>query len=246
MAQSLKISAAPRAAQGTSASRKLRRTGWFPGVVYGAGKSNEMVQVNEREFRKTLHGHSSEHVLLDLAIEGREAFKVLLQDVQHNALTGAITHADFHQISMTEKIRVEIKVHLVGTPVGVSQGGGVLEHLLREVEVECLPGDLMEAIDVDVSALTVGQNLTVADIKLDPAKYTITSAVDLAVAMVASPTVEEEKPADAVAGAAEPEVIKEKKPDAEAAGDKKPAAGDKKPAAGGDKKPAAGDKAKAK
>lgn len=240
MAKSVKISAAQRAAKGTSAMRRLRRNGWFPGIVYGTGKANQMVQVNEREFRNSLHGHSSEHVLLDLAVEGQDVIKVLLQEVQHNALTGAITHADFHEISMTEKIRVKIPVHLFGIPTGVSQAGGVLEHLLREVEIECLPGDLMESIDIDVSALNVGENLTVGDIKLDAAKYTVTSDANLAVAMVAAPTAEEEKPAEAVA-AAEPEVIKEKKPE----GEEKPAAGEKKPAAG-EKKPAAGEKAKAK
>ena len=222
MAQALKINAAPRAAQGTSNNRRLRHTGWFPGIVYGTGKPNQMVQVNEREFRKTLQGHSSEHMLLDLEISGQNAIKVLLQEVQHNSLTGVITHADFHEISMTEKIRAEIQVHLTGLPVGVSQGGGVLEHLLREVEIECLPGDLMEAINVDVSALNVGENLSVGDIQLDKAKYTILTDAELAVAMVAAPTVEEAKPAEAE-GAAEPEVIKEKKPEAGEAKDAKDA-----------------------
>lgn len=213
MAQALKINAAPRAAQGTSNNRRLRRTGFFPGIVYGTGKPNQMVQVNEREFRKALHGHSGEHVLLDLDIAGKDVVKVLLQDVQHNSLSGGITHADFHEISMTEKIRVEIQVHLTGLPVGVSQGGGVLEHLLREVEIECLPGDLLEAINVDVSALNVGENLSVGDIQLDKAKYQILTDAGLAVAMVAAPTVEEVKPVEEGA-VAEPEVIKEKKPEA--------------------------------
>jgi large subunit ribosomal protein L25 len=154
-------------------------------------------------------------VLLDLAVQGQDVIKVLLQEVQHNSLTGSIIHADFHEISMTEKLRVEVQIHLTGTPVGVTQGGGVLEHLLREVEVECLPSDLMEFIEVDVSNLNIGDNLTVADIKLDAARYHILSQADLAVAGVAAPAAEEEKPAEeAVAGAeaAEPEVIKEKKP----------------------------------
>jgi len=215
MAQSVKVSAAPRAAKGSIESRRLRRSGWFPGVVYGAGKNNQMVQVNEHEFRKSLHGHSSEHVLLDLDIEGQESIKVLLQEVQHNSLTGRITHADFHEISMTEKLRVEIQIELTGIPVGVTQTGGVLEHLLREVEVECLPGDLMEVIHVDVSGLQVGENLSVSDIQLDASKYTIITPGGLAVAMVAAPNVEEEKPAEAAAAGAEPEVIKEKKPAAE-------------------------------
>ncbi|HMO50895.1 MAG TPA: 50S ribosomal protein L25 [Kiritimatiellia bacterium] len=215
MAQSVKVNALPRAEKGSSISRRLRRSGFFPGVVYGAGKSNQMVQVNEHEFRKSLHGHSSEHVLLDLDIQGQSPIKVLLQEVQHNSLTGQITHADFHEVSMTEKLRVEVRVELVGIPVGVTQGGGVLEHLLREVEIECLPGDLMEEIKVDVSGLGVGDNLTVADIQLDASKYEIITHGELPVAMVASPTVEEEKPAEGAA-TAEPEVIKEKKPAEEA------------------------------
>jgi len=214
MAQGIKVKALPRSGKGTSNNRRLRRSGMFPGVVYGAGKNPEMVQVNEHEFRKSLHGHASEHVLLDLEIEGGESKKVILKDVQHNALTSKITHVDFLEVSMTKKLRVEVRVHLVGTPAGVAQQGGVLEHLLREVEIECLPGDLMEAIDVDVSALNIGDNLTVADIKLDPARYQIITHGELAVAAVAAPTAEEVKPAAEAAAAApaEPEVIKEKKP----------------------------------
>lgn len=240
MASSIKVKAAPRVGKGSSASRQLRRSGWFPGVVYSKGRPGQNVQVNEHEFRKSLHGHASEHVLMDLDIEGRDSIKVLLQEVQHNSLTGAITHADFHEVSMTEKLRVEVRLELSGVPVGVTQGGGVLEFLMREVEIECLPGDLMEVIKVDVSHLNVGDNLTVADIKLDPAKYGLITHRELAVAMVAMPTVEEApKAAEAVEGAAaaEPEVIKEKKPTDEKAGDKAAEkAGDKKAAA--EKKPA--------
>lgn len=226
MAQAIKVSAALRADKGTSASKRLRRGGWFPGVVYGAGKQNCMVKINEHDFRRSLQGHSSEHVLLDLDIDGQDPVKVLLQEVQQNALTGQITHADFHEVSMTEALRVEVKLHLVGTPVGVTQGGGVLEHLLREVEIECLPGDLMEAIDIDVSGLNVGDSLCVSDIKVDSAKYAIITHGDLAVAMVAAPAVEEEvKPVEGAAaeGSSEPEVIKEKKVES----DKKAEAGDK-------------------
>lgn len=219
MAQAIKISASPRLNKGSSDCRRLRRSGSFPGIVYGAGKPQVMVEVNEHEFRKGLHGHSSEHVLLDLDIKGLETKKVILQEVQHNSLTGVITHADFHEVSMTEKLRVEIQVELIGTPVGVTQGGGVLEHLLREVEIECLPGDLMEHVELDVSALNIGENLTVGDIKLDAAKYHIITDPELAVAAVAAPAKEEEVVATPVAvegaAVAEPEVIKEKKPAAE-------------------------------
>lgn len=213
MATSIKVSAAPRAAKGSSASRRLRRGGWFPGIVYSNGKEGRMVQVNEHEFRKCLHGHASEHILMDLDLEGGESLKVLLQELQHNSLTGQITHVDFHEVSMTERLRVEVRVELAGIPVGVTQSGGVLEHLMREVEVECLPGDLMEVIKVDVSGLNVGDLLSVSDIKLDPEKYTIITDGELAVAMVSMPKVDEPKAAEeGAAGAAEPEVLKEKKP----------------------------------
>lgn len=237
MATSVKISASPRGVQGSSQSRRLRRTGWFPGVVYGVGKENQMVQVNEHEFRKSLAGHSSENVLLDLDIEGRPAIKALLQEVQRNSLTGQITHADFHEISMTEKLRIDIRIELSGTPVGVTQGGGVLEHILREVEIECLPNDLVESIKVDVSALNIGENIPVSAIKLDPSRYTIITEGSLAVAMVAAPVAEEVKPveaaveAGAAAAPAEPEVLKEKKPAAGAPAAEGKSAGDKKPAA---------------
>jgi len=212
MAEAIKINAAKRAVKGSSAGRRLRRQGLFPGVVYSAGKPGQNIQVSEHEFRKSLQGHSSEHILMDLEIDGAGALKVLLQDVQHNALTGQIMHADFHEVSMTEKLRVEVVIELVGTPVGVSMGGGVLEHLAREVEIECLPGDLMETIKVDVSGLDVGESMTVSDIQLDASKYHIISDGDVAVAMVAAPTVE--APKEGAEAAAEPEVLTAKKEEA--------------------------------
>jgi large subunit ribosomal protein L25 len=209
MATAVKVSAEPRNTTGTPDNNRLRKTGWFPGVVYGAGKDVQLVQVNEKDFTTSLHGHSSEHLMLDLEIKGQETKKVLLQEVQHNTLKGGIIHADFHEVSMTETLRVEIPVELDGTPTGVSLQGGVLEHLLREVEIECLPGDLMEIIHLDVSGLSIGDVLTVGDIQLDSAKYTVITDADLPVASVAAPTVEEE--VAPVAEGAEPEVIKEKK-----------------------------------
>jgi large subunit ribosomal protein L25 len=99
-----------------------------------------------------------------------ETKKVLLQEVQHHPVTGRILHADFQEISMTEKLRVEIPVRLSGEPAGVTQQGGVLEHILRAIEVECLPGDIVEQFDVDVSALQIGDRLSVSDIKVDAAR----------------------------------------------------------------------------
>lgn len=228
MATAIKVVAEVRTAAGSSAGRRLRRTGKFPGVVYGVGKTPMNIQLDEKIFKKALQGHASEHVMMDLDIPGVETKKVLLQEVQHHPVTGQIVHADFHEISLTEKLRIEIPLRLVGEPVGVSQQGGVLETLLRAIEVECLPTDIVEAFDVDVSALSIGDSLSASDVKLDPAKYTLVTDPSLAIAAVAAPREEEAAAPTAEATAAEPEVIKEKKEEgAEADAGKKPEAAKK-------------------
>lgn len=216
MVTAIKLTAEVRREVGSRAGRRLRRAGKFPGVVYGVGKTPVNVVVDEKAFRHAVHGHTSEHMMIDLEIPGVETKKVLLQEVQQHPITGQILHADFHEISMTEKLRLEIPVRLVGTPVGVSQQGGVLEHLLRVIEVECLPTDIVEAFDVDVSGLKIGDGLTAGDVKLDPAKYTLITDPQIAIAAVSAPRQEEAAaPVAATATSAEPEVIKEKKEEPE-------------------------------
>lgn len=216
MATAIKVEAELRSKTGTSAGRRLRRTGKFPGIVYGVGKTPMNVQLDERLFKRALYAHSGENVMLDLDIAGSETKKVLLREVQRHPITGQILHADFNEISMTEKLTIEIALELVGEPAGVSQQGGVLEHLVRTIEVECLPADIVEEFQLDVSALKIGDSLTAGEIPLDATKYTLVTDADLAVAAVAAQRAEE-APASAAA-ATEPEVIKEKKPEgAEAA-----------------------------
>jgi len=252
MAKAVKVVAEVRSTAGSSQGRRLRRGGQFPGVVYGVGKQPQNVQLDEKAFHKALSAHASEHLLMDLEITGGETKKVLLQEVQHHPISGRVIHADFHEVSMTQKLRVKIPVRLVNEPVGVVTDGGVLEYLVREVEVECLPGDIVEGFDVDVSAMKIGDTLLAGGVAMDKAKYTLITNPDLALVAVSAPREEEVVAApDAAAATAEPEVIKEKKEEgeegaaAEAGGkDAKPAAGakDAKPAAGKDAKPAAGGK----
>lgn len=239
MATAMKVQAQARTGQGTSQARRVRREGNIPGIVYGVGKTPLNVQVNARAFTRSLHAQSSEHVMMDLAIGESDVRKVLLQDVQHHPISGDIIHADFHEISLTEKLRVRVPVRLVGEPVGVSQSGGVLEFLVREVEIECLPMDIPEHLDLDVSGLNVGQGFKAGDIPLDPAKLRLIAEKDLAIAAVSAQRAEEEVAAPAAAATAEPEVLREKKPEegeaaaggkgeAKAGGEKKE---EKKPAA---------------
>lgn len=216
--KSLKVIAEPREAKGSGPMGRMRRDGFVPGVVYGEGKPAKLVQLKLHDFEQLLRGHSGEHMLMDLDIKGDQVLKVLLKEVQHHPVSGKIIHADFHEISLTRKLRIEVPVRLVGEPVGVSQQGGVLEHILREVEIECLPTDIPEQLDVDVSALNIGESLTVADIKLEAGKMALLSDPELAIAAVAAPRVEEEVAPEAAVvegAAAEPEVIREKKEEAE-------------------------------
>ncbi|MCP5488756.1 MAG: 50S ribosomal protein L25 [Verrucomicrobia bacterium] len=215
MATAVKISAEPRSGKsGSAESNRLRKSGYFPGVVYGAGKDVQLVQVYEHAFHQALVGHHSEHVMLDLEIQGQEVKKVLLQEVQHNPLNGSILHADFHEVSMTETLVVEVSVEPVGTPVGVSMQGGLLEQSSRILEIECLPGDLMEFIQVDISGMNVGDVLTAGDVQLDAAKYKVVTDPEQALFVVTAPKVDEDSTAEG-AEATEPVVLKEKKTESE-------------------------------
>lgn len=241
MAVAFKVSAEPRSGRGTSTARRLRHTGVIPAVVYGVGKTPQNVQVNSRDFTRGLHAQESEHVIMDLQIGGGDTLKCLLQDVQHHAVTGAIIHADFHEISLTEKLRVKVPVRLVGDAVGVTQQSGVLDTLVREIEIECLPLDIPEHIDLDVSQLSVGQSLKAGDVKLGDKLKLITDK-NLAVVAVTAQRAEEVAAPTAAEGAAEPEVLREKKPEE----GEEAAKGDAKAGGKAEAKPAAGAKAEAK
>ena len=213
--KALKVEAQTRQEKGSAANGRLRRKGFVPAIVYGAGQDNLPIQLNEHDFVQILKGHAGENLIMDLEVAGEKQHKVLLKEVQHHPVTGSIVHADFYEISMTQKLRVEIPLRLIGDPLGVTQQGGILEHLLRTIMVECLPADIVEDFVVDVAALEIGHSLSVADVKLDTAKYTVISAPDLAVVRVAAPRAEEEEAPAAEGAAAEPEVLTEKKTEEE-------------------------------
>jgi large subunit ribosomal protein L25 len=130
-------------------------------------------------------------MILDVSIDGAEAAKALLHEVQHDTLTGAVLHADFTMISMTEKLAVNVSVSLKGEPEGVSQQDGVLEQMLHELEVEGLASDIVDQIEVDVSALMIGDSILAGDVTL-PSGLTLLTADDIAVATVLAPRVEAE------------------------------------------------------
>ena len=212
MAIQLKINAQPRTESGRNAVKKIKQAGFVPAVIYGAKDSARNLQINEREVSRLLGHVTSESVLVEVSIQDGDTKTALIQEVQHHPVTGAIQHIDLHAISMDEVLTVEVQVETTGEAAGVKTGGGVLEVILRALEIECLPADLPENITVDVSALEIGQSIHVRDLAL-PKGVTVLNDADLTVVSVAAPTVVEEATPSTAPEGAQPEVINEKKPD---------------------------------
>jgi large subunit ribosomal protein L25 len=221
MAKQVKLTAKTRLQTGGSVSKKLKRQGLVPAVVYGGKNQPQTLQLAARDIKTLLSHAIGENILVELEIEsdsGKSNRMALIQEVQHEPLSGDVVHVDFHAVNMNEALRTSVPIEPRGEPNGVKNFGGLLEQSLRALEVECLPKDLPERITVDVSALNIGDSIHVKDIPL-PAGVTALEDADLTVFLVAAPTVVEEPvaPAAGVAPTAEPEVIREKKEEAPAA-----------------------------
>jgi len=238
--ENVKLTAEPRSELGSVKAKGLRRDGMLPCVVYNSEGQSQAVKINRHSLELLVRKHGGHNVLIDLELTGQAPKKVLLKEIQRDCVRDCAMHVDFQEVSMTRKLRVQVDIRLVGEPMGVTQAGGVLEHHLRTVEIECLPMDIVRELDLDVSAMNIGDSIFVRDIKLDAAKQTLVTDGGITVASVQMPAVEEEvKPAaegeaaaEGAEGAAkEGDAGAEKKEGAAAA----PAEGDKK----GDKKEAA-------
>jgi large subunit ribosomal protein L25 len=218
MAKQVKLKAEPRTNVGRSAVRKLRARGLIPAIIYGGNDKPQPLQVSTREVNAMMSNASGENVLVELEVAGEGSSRTaLVQEVQHSPVGGEIRHVDFHAVSMDQMIQAEVPLEPVGTAVGVKTFGGLLEQSLRELAIECLPGDLPDRITVDVSNLNIGDSIHVRDIQFPPG---VTPKVppDLTAFSVLEPVVEEEAPvAETEAAAAGPEVITEKKEEGETA-----------------------------
>ncbi len=233
MAKQLQLKAKSRTEIGRTQVKRLRAAGVVPGVVYGHHSQPLSVTVTVDDLAAVLEHGAHGHVLVDLQVEqdGKTSNRLaLVQEVQQHPFQDRVLHVDFREVSATEKMRTTIPIRAVGEPAGVKTGGGVLEFVMRELHVECLPKDLPEVIEVNVEALEIGQSISVGGIQA-PAGVTILDGKDMAVFIVAAPMAEEEA-TTAEGGTAEPEVIGAKKEEGEegAEGEKKAEAG--KPAAG--------------
>src|SRR5947208_2321913 len=209
------VSAKNRDDRGKNAARRLRRSGMIPAVVYGGKGDNLAVAVDPKELKKVLRSEAGRNTILKLDIAGQGAASAILKDWQVDPIKEHFLHADFYRIAMDVAIRVTVPVHVTGEARGVKVDGGILELILREIEVECLPGDIPERIELDVSDLGLNGALRVSDLPAS-ANVKILQAPDQVVVHVVS-VKEEAAPVagaaavvegEAAATPAEPEVVK--------------------------------------
>ncbi|MDD5506503.1 MAG: 50S ribosomal protein L25 [Candidatus Omnitrophica bacterium] len=203
-----------REEKGSAKARELRNNGYLPSVVYFHGKDALSIKFSKSTLLKLVHQHRLESVIINLKIKDDKKAKgrpCLVKEIQYDPVSEDIIHVDFNEISLTETIKVNVSIEVKGEPIGVKQEGGSLEHILWELEVECLPTNMPKNIEVDVSALKMGEAIYVKDIIFPEGVKPLNDPAAI-VLHVAAP-MKEEAPVETVEGEEkqEPEVIKEKK-----------------------------------
>jgi large subunit ribosomal protein L25 len=231
------LDAKKRDGRGKNEARRLRGSGRIPAVVYGARKDGQApegvpVAVDPKEVLRILHSESGANTLINLKLDGSAESRVMVRDYQLDPVTHQLLHADFYQLSMDKAIVVSVPIVIKGEPAGVKQQGGLLDFVTRDIQVQCLPTDIPERIDVDVSELMLHQSIRVKDLATDPKWKAMTDGETMLVHVVvpkaeeaaATATAEAEGVAAPVAAAgttAEPEVIKKGKTEKEEEAPKK-------------------------
>jgi large subunit ribosomal protein L25 len=195
--------------------KDLRHAGFIPAVIYGEGKKSLALKISRHAFVQLMHQKRLENAVIKLAIkDNKDSTRAcMIKELQRDPVNGELVHIDFNEISLTKAIKVNVPVVTRGEPVGVKNDGGSLEHILWEIEMECLPTDIPKHIEVDVSALKIGDSIHIKDI-IFPAKVKVLVESDAVVLSIAAPMKEEVAPVEGEEAKAEPEVIKEKKPEA--------------------------------
>jgi len=211
----LEIKAKIRELKGRANVRRLRRNNEIPAVVYGMKKPPLSLTLQEVDIQKSIRIGFHENALVKINIEDKgKASTVLIKEIQRHVISDKLIHIDFNEIALDEKIKAHVSTIPVGEPKGVKEQGGVLEHILHEVEVECLPADIPETIEVDVSALMIGDAIHIQTLPVG-AKVEILNDPELTVFAVAAPKVEEEpepvvEEVEGEGEAAEPEIVGQK------------------------------------
>jgi large subunit ribosomal protein L25 len=217
MTQVLNVEAETREDFGKNAARRLRHAGRIPAVVYGGGGPAIPIVVDPRKITEILHSESGHNAIFTLDIRGKAPARVMLRDWQVDPTHGDLLHVDMVRVVRDTRLKLKVPIHITGEAKGVKVQGGVFEFVLREVEVECLPDDIPDHITVDVTELTIGHNLRVADLPVGEKVEVLTEPTRVVAHVVALRVEEEEKPAAEVveAAPAEPEVIRKGKAEEE-------------------------------
>lgn len=210
-----------RTSIGKNESRRLRRSGKIPAVLYGAGKRNFPVSVDPAQIEKILNSEAGVNTLLDLKLLGPNTQrKAMIREFQIDPVKDAVIHADFVRIEMDQKLQLHVPVRVAGIAPGVKDQGGILEIVQRSLDVSCLPGDIPEVIEVDISALNVGEQVRLSDLKVLSAVEFMQPADTVVVTVVLPKVVEEEVVGDEAEEGAEPEVMAKGKKEGEDEPDK--------------------------
>ncbi len=211
------LSATARSDRGKGAARKLRSSGQVPAVIYGSARDAQPLAINEKDLDRLLGTIAAESTVIVLGVDGGRPTKTLIREIQRHPFKRQILHVDFQELVAGEKVTVNIPLVLVGMPEAVRLGGGVLDQVMRELEIEVDPSNIPNHIDVDVSTLELGHSLHVSDLKL-PAGVESMDDPETTIVVLSIPRAVVETPAagvEAVGEAAEPEVIGAKKDDEE-------------------------------
>jgi len=207
MAQMVSLAASPREKTGKGAARQARFAKQVPAVIYGHGRPAQSLMVDALLLEQALSGVEPESTLIELTVDGKKT-RALIREIQRHPIRPDIIHVDFYEIHSGEKITLKVPVHLVGAPDGVRNGGGVLDQVLREVKIEVLPEHIPDRVELDVTALLIGQVRHVSDLTIPNA--VILTGAGLTIATVVPPRAEEvvTPAAEAVSDVAEPELIR--------------------------------------
>ena len=213
------LEAQPRQPGTKNDARRVRKSGRVPAVLYGAGKESVALSVDPRQVSRILHSEAGHNTIFDLSLDGAERTKAMIVDWQYEPIKGALLHIDLKRIAMDRRLTVMVPIELKGEAAGVKQQGGILEQILREVEIECLPGDIPSHIDADVTELVFGKVLRVSDLPhseklkfLTDANQPVAHVISVKEEVAPTP---EAVAAEAATAPAEPEVIKKGKQEAE-------------------------------
>lgn len=215
--QQITLKAEPRES-GKGSAHRVRAEGYVPAIVYGKNTSNVNLKVSGRELGRALHTGAGRNNLFRVEVGGEEPRTCIIKEVQTDPVTGRVIHIDLFQISLKDRITTSVTIVLHGEEA-VEKTGGILQHGLRELEIECLPTDIPEHIVVDVSALRVGQHVTAGEVKLPEGVELVSEPEEVVVSVVAPKHAEVEE-TEAATGAAEPELVKKKAADEDEKEDK--------------------------